>query len=245
MFRPCLLVLGLAFAGCEKPVDLHLREGDAAARRADWNGARDAWARACTDAPGSAVAQAKLGSALFELGQREAAADAWKKAHAIDPAEAIAAAGLANLALQAGDPAAALAAIEGTGNSPLEARARLARGAADDAPKALALVEALLQARPDEPEALYLKGSALIALQKYAEAQAVLDRLQRTTPTSPLGPYGLARLAAAQQRTTDVLLNLRAAKQASGTRWNATAVARDPAFAFLAERPDFKELVGP
>jgi hypothetical protein len=59
-----------------------------------------------------------------------------------------------------------------------------------------------------------------------------------------LGGYGLARLAAAQSRQTDALLYLGEAKNAAGSSWNSERVAADPAFAFLAQTPEFKALVG-
>lgn len=244
MFRSSLVLVGCLLAACEKPLEAHLRQGEAAARRHDWQAAREAFEAATQDDPQSAAAEARLGSALFELRQWEAAQAAWAKARALDPKDLLAAEGLAQLALEAHDAGAALATLEGSGSSLLEARALLARGAPGDAAAALELAQTHLGVHADEAAALYLAGSAQIALQRYADAQATLDRLQRAWPKSPSGSYGLARLAAAQQRSTDVLLNLRAARDASGPAWDAAAVAADPAFAFVADRPDFKELVG-
>jgi hypothetical protein len=73
----------------------------------------------------------------------------------------------------------------------------------------------------------------------------VFEALERSDPQSPLGAYGLARLAAAQGRSTDALLYLRSARSLSGERWAPERVQADPAFAFLAKMPEFQALLEP
>jgi hypothetical protein len=79
-------------------------------------------------------------------------------------------------------------------------------------------------------------------LAKFSDAQATFDALERSHPESAFGPYGLARLAAAQGRATDALLHLKAARASKGP-WSAHRVALDPAFAFLSGDPAFQELI--
>ena len=124
------------------------------------------------------------------------------------------------------------------------AQALLARGGPDDAAAALVAAQRAATASPGDPEVDYLVGSAQIALRRFSDAQGTLEALQRRHPDSPLGSYGLARLAAAQSRQTDALLHLSAARAAAGSAWNPERVAADPAFAFLISAPEFKALVG-
>lgn len=238
-----LCVLGGA---CQKPLDARIQAGDSAAVAGQWAAARDAWGEAVKLEPGSANAHAKLGVALWQLGQKDDAARAWAKAVELDPSMDLAREGLARLALELGDAGAALDFLAGVKEPRASlqlalAQALLARG---DAMTALGHAQAVLAATPDDVDAAYLVGSAQIALRRFSDAQDTLEKLQRAHPNLPLGSYGLARLAAAQSRQTDALIHLTAAKATAGSSWKADLVAADPAFVFLAASPDFKALVG-
>lgn len=239
----------LVLSACQSAFDTFMQRGDDAAHRAKWAEARDAFSEATKANPSSAPAHARLGMAAWLVGDRPLALKEWGEAVALEPANALALEGLARASLEAGDAAAVVSSLDKldapTGTLRLTlARALLARGQDGDAVRALELAKAALLASPDDPEARYLLGSAQIALKKYADAQGTLDELQRQHPKSPLGSYGLARLAAAQGRQTDTLLHLREARDVSGSSWNPERVAADPAFGFLAATPDFKALVG-
>lgn len=239
-----------ALGACQKPLDARLQAGDTAARAGKWDLARTRWAEATQLDPHSAVAFAKLGMAQWELGLKDEAAASWSSAVSIDPNAEDAVAALARLDLERLDAGAAVERLQfvqapvTTAFQMVLAQALLARGGPDDAAAALAAAQRAATAAPGDPEVDYLLGSAQIALRRFSDAQGTLEALQRRRPESPLGSYGLARLAAAQSRQTDALLHLSAARAAAGSAWNAERVAADPAFAFLIAAPEFKALVG-
>ncbi|MFO0595971.1 MAG: tetratricopeptide repeat protein [Myxococcaceae bacterium] len=237
----CVLV-----AACQRPFDTALERGDAAAAKKQWKEAVDAYSAAVKLDPSSGFAQARLGAAAWNAGDHALAASSWATAAGLDATNSVAADGLARAALEAGDAGAALGVLEKlpTPQGPARltlVRALLAVGGPAEVTRALELAQAA--AATGDDESVYLLGSAQIAAHKYADAQSTLDGLQRRAPKSPLAPYGLARLAAAQQRQTDALLHLREAQQAAGTSWNSQAVAADPAFVFLQDSAEFKALV--
>lgn len=236
-----------SFWACQAPVDARLAAGDTAAREARWADAHAAFTAASELDPQSAKALARAGYAAWQLGERPKAISAWDKARALAPDDPEVRTGLALVALEALDAGAALELLA-QHDAPLarlaRARARLLRGAPGDAQAALDDAQSVLTGAPASAEAAYLAGSAQVALRRFADAQATLERLQLAHPASPLGPYGLARLAAAQERPTDALLHLAAARTAAPALWRPEAVAADPAFGFLSSTPDFKRLVG-
>lgn len=238
-----------ALCACQKPFEARLAAGDAAALSGKWEAARAAWSEATLLDPKSPVAFSKLGVALWELGLFDEAAAAWSSAVSLDPNAEDAVSSLARLDLQRLDAGAAverLLLVQAPSTSAFQlvlARALLARGGPDDAAAALVASQKAASAAPTDPEAAYLVGSAQIALRRFSDAQETLEALQRSRPESPLGSYGLARLAAAQRRQTDALLHLSAAKAAAGSSWRPERVAADPAFAFLVPAPEFKALV--
>lgn len=239
----------LTLGACQKPLDAKLQAGDTAARLGKWEQARTAWAEATQLDPRSAAAYLKLGIAHWELGQKDEAAAAWTTALSIDPTSEDALGALARLDLERLDAGAAVERLQPiqapltAGFERVRAQAFLARGQPDDAAAALSAAQRALAAAPGDVEAEYLVGSAQIALRRFSDAQGTLEALQRRRPESPLGSYGLARLAAAQSRQTDALLHLSAARAAAGSSWKAERVAADPAFAFLLSAPEFKALV--
>lgn len=250
MYRLILAFALSALCACQKPLDARLQAGDAAARAGKWGVARTEWTQATELDPKSAIAHAKLGVALWELGLKDEAATAWSMAVSIDPNAEEPVSSLARLDLERLDAGAAVDRLLLV-QSPLSAsfqmvlaQALLARGAPDDAAAALVAAQRAQATSPNDPEAEYLVGSAQIALRRFSDAQGTLEGLQRRRPESPLGSYGLARLAAAQSRQTDALLHLSAARAAAGSTWHAERVAADPAFAFLLAAPEFKALVG-
>lgn len=249
MARLLLAVALCVLCACQKPLDARLQAGDEAARAGRWPDAHAAYADAVALDASSGPAHARLGLASWELGKHDEAVAAWTTAARLQPQNEEAAEGLARAALEAADAGAAVQRLEPV-KAPTRpsfhatlARALLARGAPEDAPAALAAAQRAAAALPGDPEADYLVGSAQLALKRYGDAQATLEGLLRRHPRSPLGSYGLARLAAAQHRPTDALLQLAAARTAAGSGWNPARVAADPAFAFLSATPEFKALL--
>ncbi len=239
-----LLLIGVA---CAEPGAPSIARGNRAALEGRLAEAEAAFTQACTEAPTLARAHALLGNALWAEAKAPEALVAWQDALKLDPAQRDAALGLARIDLQRGEATAAIdrltrALEKGTGRADLRAALALAfiqRNADGDLTRALADSERALKAAPKDPDVLYTRGSVLTAAHKFDEAQAALDLLERANPRSLLAPYGLARLAAAQGRKTDVMLHLRAARAAAGASWQPEPVAADPAFAFLKEDPDF------
>jgi Tfp pilus assembly protein PilF len=192
-------------------------------------------------------ARLSLAEVLFKSGQEENAAKAYAAVLEIDATNPEASIGLARIELQRGEATQAIERLgnaleKGPGRPDLRAELALAfvqRNADGDLTRALADSDRALKAAPKDPDVLYTRGSVLTAAHKFEDAQAALDQLERASPRSALAPYGLARLAAAQGRKTDVMLHLRAARAASGALWQPEPVAADPAFAFLKEDPDF------
>jgi tetratricopeptide (TPR) repeat protein len=239
-----LLLLGVA---CAEPGAAAIQKGNRAALEGKLDDAAVAYRQACTEAPKLARAHALLGNALWAQGKAPEAGAAWKEALELDGAEPDSVLGLARLELSQGDSTAAIgrlsaALAKGSGRADLRAElalARVQRNEEGDLTQALGDSEQAARAAPKDPDVLYTRGSVLTAAHKFAEAQAVLDLLERTYPRSALAPYGLARLAAAQGRKTDVMLHLRAARTAAGEAWKPEPVAADVAFAFLKSDPDF------
>lgn len=247
------MLIALVASGCQRAVDRRLREGNAAARAGRLEDAKRAFQAAAEASPLDPRPRELLGNVTYALGDAEAARWAWAAALERDGDSAPAHLGLARLALDAHDAGAALDELTQVGDGTdaalaaeretLKGLALLSRGAPGDALAALGAADAALARAPELPQALYVRGGALLVLGRYSDAQAALEQLQLRHPTSPLGPYGLARLAAAQGRATDVLLHLQAAKTAAGATWRPARVAGDPAFAFLSTSEGFLALV--
>ena len=240
----------LACAACARPAERELARGNEAAAAGRLDEARAAYEAAAGLDPSSARAQALVGNARWSSGDRAGAAQAWQAARALEPRHPLATRGLALAALEAHDAGAALEELGQLEGPPgpevrlLRARSLLARGAPGDAEQALADAEAAAAANPGAAEPGYLVGSAQVALRRFADAQTTFEQLQKAQAKSPLGAYGLARLAAAQSRSTDTLLYLKQARAVAGPAWSPDLVGSDPAFTFLAESPDFRELLG-
>lgn len=247
------LALGLALWGCSAPGERALRRGNEAARGGQFEAARDAFADAVKARPGDARALQLLGNALYQLGRTDEAETAWRQALERDAQASGARLGLARLALERHEAAQALSLLEAAEapDAPaaaaealtLKGLALLERGGDGDAAAALETATDAEARVKEAPGALYVRGGALLALGRYSDSQAAFEALVRAHPTSPLGPYGLARLAAAQHRGTDVLLHLSAAKSAAGDTWKPESVAADPAFTFLSTSEGFTALV--
>lgn len=236
-----LLLLSL---GCAEPGSGAINKGNRAALEGRYDEAVGSFQQACTQAPELARAQALLGNAQWAAGKPAEAQAAWAKALELDPGQLDAALGLARVEVDSSR------AIERLGaaltRSPARADLRTARALAllrrngeGDLARADEDSQMAIRSAPKDPDVLYTRGSVLIAARRFNEAQSTLDALERVAPRSALGPYGLARLAAAQSRKTDVMLHLRAARATAGKAWQPAPVAADPAFAFLKDDPDF------
>ena len=250
--RPFSLSMALLLCGCESATEKAIHAGNSLAGEGRLNDALAAYQEAALASPDSARAATLVGNAEAALGHADKAHTWWKRALELDKKSVPAAVGLATAALERHQPAEALEFLNQVKDiQPIsdewrlvQAASLIERGTGNDAAEAITQCAAVLQNQPTLAQALYLRGSALLMLARYAEAQAAFDKLVETQRASPLGHYGLARLAAAQSRTTDALLYLKAAKAAAGAAWSPAAVGSDPAFDFVKHSAEFRELVG-
>jgi tetratricopeptide (TPR) repeat protein len=232
-------------SGCPSTAERQVQAGHAAAKAGRWGEAVSAYQAASAADPSNARTKALLGVAALAANDSARASAAFSEAVATDRSLVEARLGLAQLAVAAADAGAALDWLDGVDSVRarlVRARALLLRGAAADAAKALDETQQALAVEPGSTLARYLEGSALLALGRFGEAQTSFEAAEKD-PASPLGAYGLARLAAAQRRATDTLLYLKAARTRSGAAWRAADVVADPAFAFLLGTPGFTEVV--
>ncbi|MDX2011716.1 MAG: tetratricopeptide repeat protein [Myxococcaceae bacterium] len=235
-------------SGCPSTSERQVQAGHSEAKAGRWREAVTAYQAAAEADPSNATTKALVGVAALSKNDPALATAAFSQALAQDRDSAEARLGLAQLAIAAADAGVALGLLDGQASNRatlLRARAFLLRGGPGDAEAALGQAQALLKVEPTSSAARYLEGSALLALGRFGEAQTALEALEKGDAASALGPYGLARLAAAQRRATDTLLYLKAARSRFGAAWPRAAVESDPAFAFLAGTPGFIEVVGP
>jgi tetratricopeptide (TPR) repeat protein len=104
----------------------------------------------------------------------------------------------------------------------LEARLLAARG---EPSAALAAVDEVLQADPDQPEALLVRAEALQALQREPEAESALRRAIALDPDSAAAWNALARLLHATARDVEALEAAESAHRQLGLPRNARHVS--------------------
>jgi tetratricopeptide (TPR) repeat protein len=248
----CLWLLGGAGA-CPEPDTAARLHGNVAARARRFAEARGAFEEAVRAVPTAPQNHVLLGNVLFALRSFPEAAAAWKNAISLDAQEPSARLGLARWAIQTGASAKALRELHAlpaseqrtVGARCVSALALLARGLPGDAQEALLQARAALEVEPDSHDAAYLEGSSLLALSLLTEAQVAFEALQRRAPPTPLGSYGLARVAAAQGRSADAILHLQVARRVAGATWAPRSVLNDPAFVFLSTDTSFLDLTQP
>ena len=241
--------------GCSTAAERAMDEGNRLAAAGSLQQALEAFDRAQGAAPGDWRCAGLRGNVLYAMGRAADARRAWEQSLALAPGEATAAAlGLARLEVDQGAPGAALARLDAVdpkvaatpAGETLRAQALLARAAPGDAEQALEAAQRALDRAPADPGALYAAGSAALALHRDSDAQARFAALLQKHPTSPLGPWGMARLAAARGLKSDAVLYLKDARKVAPGPWGPAAVRRDPAFAAWLDDPDFvRETLAP
>ncbi len=238
--RAALASAIFGLAACARPEARELARGNEAARQGQWDEALTAWKRSTQLAPGNARALLALAQGQRRLGDLTAARQALQQALATEPTNPALHVALGEVEIDDGHPEAAMTAMLGSEDEGryhlVAARVQLAQGRP---------AEALQEARRASadpttlPEAAYLEGCAQLGLARPEDARATFERLRTTAPTSSLGPYGLARLAAREGARAEVLRHLGEARARAGATWRPATVARDPAFAFLGPDPAF------
>jgi tetratricopeptide (TPR) repeat protein len=237
------LVNGLLGA-CSAPGDAEIASGNRLAQSGKLDEAAASYRSACTKSP-RARPRELLGMVLHAAGKTDDARTAWLEAVQLDPQAADAQVGLARIDSERGDQAAALDRLDRlVQRQPNRADARLQRAvvllrrnAEGDVDRALSDSELAVRAAPRDADALYVRGSALLAAKQLDAAQVVFDGLKAPRPV--LAAWGHARLAAARSRNIDVIVHLREAREASDAGWVKARVREDPAFRYLWDDPEF------
>jgi tetratricopeptide (TPR) repeat protein len=231
-------------AACSAPGDAELAEGNRLARGGKLDEAAASYRAACGKSP-RARPRELLGMALHAAGKTEDARSAWLEAVQLDPQAPDAQLGLARIDSDSRDYAAALDRLDRlVQRQPNRADARLlravvllGRNAEGDVDRALADSELAVRATPRDPDALYVRGSALLAAKQVDPAKALFEGLKSSRPA--FAAWGLARVAAAESRSIDVIVHLREARDAADAGWVEARVRKDPAFRYLWDDPEF------
>ncbi|MBK7858847.1 MAG: tetratricopeptide repeat protein [Archangiaceae bacterium] len=243
MVRSPALPLLLALA-CSSPGQNEVDEGNRLAAAGRFDDAASSYRAACAKTR-SARPRELLGMSLHAAGKLDEARAAWLEAAQLQPDAADAQLGLSRIDLERGDLSAALDRLDRIlERQPKNHRARteraivlLKRHGQGDAEHAYADSQLALASAPHDPDALYTHASACLASKKLAEATAAFGRLKPLRPA--LAAWGLARVAAAESRNTDVIVHLREARDAADAGWVASEVREDPAFRYLWDDPEF------
>jgi tetratricopeptide (TPR) repeat protein len=243
MARAGALSAMLLFLGCTAPGDAELAEGNRLAAQGRLDDAADSF-RIAAGKSQRARPRELLGAVLHAAGKLDDARSVWLEAVQLEPqSSADAQLGLSRIDSERGDQAAALDRLERLlQRQPRAPQARLLRAVVylrrngdGDVDRALEDTDLALKALPQNADALYARGNALLAAHRVDEARATFEHM----PKSADAAWGQARVAAAQSRHADVILHLREARAASDGGWVAQRVRDDPAFRYLWEDPDF------
>ena len=243
----------MALIGCQEPGAADMSRGNVAASRNQPREALEAYRAAAGALPGSARPRELEGHVLLELRRPAEARAAYEAALALEPEAALEArVGLARLEATEGHVHEALKRLDAllaqrpdyTFALVTRAAVSLRRGTPEDVERALADSERALRAGAREPNALYVRGSALLAARRYAEAGETFDRLREARPDLALAAYGLARLAGARDDEKEVLTHLRQARERAGDRWNPEEVLADPLFERFRRDTGLRAVVG-
>jgi tetratricopeptide (TPR) repeat protein len=231
-------------AACTSPGQTELAEGNQLARAGKLDEAANAY-RAAADRSHRARPLELLGMVQHQLGHTDAAREVWLEAVQLEPDAADAQLGLARIDSERGDQPAALDRLDrlvqrqpGAASARIErAVVLLKRNAEGDVERALADTDLALRASPHSTDALYVRGTALIAAKRLDDARKQFEGLKASQPF--LSAWGQARIAAAESRNIDVIVHLREAREASDGGWASARVREDPAFSYLWEDPEF------
>ena len=243
MSRAGALLFALALS-CTSAADTALAEGNRLAAAGKLDEAAQRFRAACEKTQ-AARPRELLGMVLHASGKADEARAAWLEAAQLEPGAPDAQLGLARIDTERGDHAAALDRLDRlVQRQPARADARLLRAvvllqrnAEGDVDRALTDTELAVRAAPRDADALYVRGTALLAAKQLDAAKPLFEGLKTARPR--LAAWGLARLAAAQSRSIDVIVHLREAREASDGGWVKARVREDPAFRYLWDDPEF------
>jgi tetratricopeptide (TPR) repeat protein len=243
MRRAGAVIAVMILAGCSAPGDAEIAEGNRLAAQGRLDDAAASF-RVAASKTKTARSRELLGATLHTLGKLDEARAAWLEAVQLEPeSSAEAQLGLSRIDSENGDQVAALDRLDRLlQRQPRRSDARLVRAVVylrrngdGDVDRALDDTEMALKALPQSADAMYARGNALLAANKKDEARAMFERMPRGYESA----WGQARVAAAQQRHTDVIVHLREAKAAADAGWVPQRVREDPAFRYLWDDPEF------
>jgi tetratricopeptide (TPR) repeat protein len=242
-----LLAIALLAGGCHQRGQTHLARGNVLQNQGKIDEAMAEYRAAADADPRASTPWLRIGDLLYGQGKKEEAIAAFQQSADRNPGQMEAWTGLARAQSDLGrlsDARSSLGRALAVRPNDLYARLSRAQLALDqgDVPGALADAEQAVRLDDRNPSSLFLYGSALVAAKDYAAAAATFDRLQASAPSSPLGPYGRARLELARgdrARALDAIRALVAIDPEARSK-----LATDPHFAELRGDPTFGSLVG-
>ena len=250
-----LVLIGLAVA-CQDPSQPDQARGNVLRNQGRYEEALAAYRKGLEKSPNRTVLRLRIAETYLDMGRLEEAERAYREVleRSPDDEAALEAAflGLAQIADSRGQNEEARKWLTSVlERNPENLYARMSRANLRlSAGKAEAAVEdyarAVEQDRTNKA-ALYGYGAALLAAGDAKNARTAFERLEQLDGDSPLGAYGLARLAAKEGKADEALRllgeALRRAKQ-KGVPLDPKEVAGDDFLASLRDRTDFDRLLG-
>lgn len=242
-----LLVAALLFGGCHQRGQTHLARGNVLQNQGKIDEAMAEYRAAAEADPRASTPWMRIADLLYGQGKREEAVAAYQQAVDRNPAQTEAWTSLARAQSDLGrisDARASLSRALAVRPNDLYALLSRAELALEQGDVAAAMADSQQAVHLDDrnPASLFLYGCSLVAAKDFAAAAATFDRLQASAPSSPLAPYGRARLALAQGDRARALESLRGSLAADpGGR---AKLADDPYFSGLHGDPTFESLVG-
>ena len=242
-----LLAIALLAGGCHERGQTHLARGNVLQNQGKIDEAMAEYRAAADADPRASTPWLRIGDLLYGQGKKEEAIAAFQQSADRNPGQMEAWTGLARAQSDLGrlsDARASLGralAVRPTISTP-GSPARSWRWTRATCRGALADAEQAVRLDDRNPSSLFLYGIALLAAKDTAAAAATFDRLQASAPSSPLGPYGRARLELARgdrARALDAIRALVAIDPEARSK-----LATDPHFAGLRGDPTFGSLVG-
>jgi tetratricopeptide (TPR) repeat protein len=240
------VAIALLAAGCHDRGQTHLARGNVLQNQGKTDEAMTEYRAAAEADPRASTPWLRIGDLLYAQGRKEEAITAFQQSADRNPGQMEAWTGMARAQSDLGRPAEARASLgRALAVRPSDLYARLSRAqlALDqgDVPGALSDAQEAVRIDDRNPSSLFLYGSALLAAKDLPAATATFDRLQASAPSSPLGPYGRARLELARGdrgRAIEALRSLVALDPEARGK-----LAADPKFAELRGDPAFESLV--
>lgn len=255
LLRSLLPAACLFAVACNEAGPTEIARGNVLVSRGKTAEAIEAYQAAARELPHKAQPRELLGHALLDQKRYAEARAAYQDAVAVEPPAIEARLGLARLATETGDLKEAfeqldqVLRVQPQNLYALLSRANLELKRGGDADLEQALVDtgrAVSLDAKSEP-VLFARGEAFLATRRLDEARQAFELLRKEHPRSPLGWYGLARVAAAAGDRATAIADLQKARASAAEQkqpWKPDEVRADPAFRSLSADPAFASAVG-